>query len=525
MIEVSTPEPSSANPEQVSTPSYVTQRGEDRSQPVYAADGRAHLSTPGILTYGFGTTAAMWVGAYMLHIPFASGEATWELSMLAFVALVFVFVVGCYRAGQTMSPGWGAGMATGTLTSLLNLIVLASLLGGRTPEEVRTYMLPVVLGSVALGAIVGAVAGLLGARRPRTIDSARDLVPAPRSAGKSFASVVGETSLQPVSHLQRNWRGPLSKVAALTVLAMLGIGGAVTGMEEGLSVPDWPETEGYLMIFYPLSKMTGGIYYEHSHRLFGLLVGSVIAAMGFYLLWSDRRGWVRAVAVSVMALVIVQAILGGLRVTMSPDAGANAQQWAEAARARGGISTQDIDMVFAIAHGVFGQLLFAGVLLLAAATHSHWLQPTAPVFDRSARLQQQLGVVLIALLVVQIVLGAVLRHVGYTAALHGHIFLGVAVALIAIVYGMRAIATYRQSPQLHKLGKLLLIHALAIVPFGFLAWAVGGGQANRGEIEAIEVVVTTFHQLLGALVLGATVLLTCWSYRLVRDPHEVSPQP
>ena len=30
---------------------------------------------------------------------------------------------------------------------------------------------------------------------------------------------------------------------------------------------DWPNSFGYNMFLYPLSRMTGGIYYEHAHRL------------------------------------------------------------------------------------------------------------------------------------------------------------------------------------------------------------------------------------------------------------------
>ena len=50
---------------------------------------------------------------------------------------------------------------------------------------------------------------------------------------------------------------------AVLVAAATGIlifaGGLVTSTESGLSVPDWPNTYGYFMFFFPLEKMVGGI--------------------------------------------------------------------------------------------------------------------------------------------------------------------------------------------------------------------------------------------------------------------------
>src|SRR5262245_61338617 len=66
--------------------------------------------------------------------------------------------------------------------------------------------------------------------------------------------------------------------AGLTFLLVLA-GALVTSKDAGLSVPDWPTTYGYNMFTYPPSKMTGGILYEHSHRLLGALVGVCTLAL------------------------------------------------------------------------------------------------------------------------------------------------------------------------------------------------------------------------------------------------------
>ena len=78
-------------------------------------------------------------------------------------------------------------------------------------------------------------------------------------------------------------------VAAATALLIFA-GGLVTSTESGLSVPDWPTTYGWFMFTFPLDKMVGGIFYEHSHRLIASVVGFLILVLAAWL-W--RRGGAR----------------------------------------------------------------------------------------------------------------------------------------------------------------------------------------------------------------------------------------
>ena len=84
---------------------------------------------------------------------------------------------------------------------------------------------------------------------------------------------------------------------AMLVAATTGIlifaGGLVTSTESGLSVPDWPNTYGYFMFFFPLDKMVGGIRFEHTHRLIASTVGFLILVLAVWLWRSEPRLWVR----------------------------------------------------------------------------------------------------------------------------------------------------------------------------------------------------------------------------------------
>ncbi|MCC7374959.1 MAG: COX15/CtaA family protein [Verrucomicrobiales bacterium] len=106
---------------------------------------------------------------------------------------------------------------------------------------------------------------------------------------------------------------------ALATLGLIGLGGLVTSHGAGMAVPDWPTTYGYNMFLFPISQWVGGIFYEHTHRLYASIVGllTVILAMGLHFGGAERR-WARWGWVAV-GLVIVQGVLGGLRVSLMKD--------------------------------------------------------------------------------------------------------------------------------------------------------------------------------------------------------------
>lgn len=93
----------------------------------------------------------------------------------------------------------------------------------------------------------------------------------------------------------------------------------VTSKNVGLAVPDWPTTFGYNMFLFPVSKWVGGVLFEHTHRLMGSLVGFLTIILAAWLWLSEDRRWVRNLGVIALAGVILQGVLGGLRVTMMKD--------------------------------------------------------------------------------------------------------------------------------------------------------------------------------------------------------------
>jgi cytochrome c oxidase assembly protein subunit 15 len=265
------------------------------------------------------------------------------------------------------------------------------------------------------------------------------------------------------------YRLALATLVATCVLVLLG--GLVTNTGAALAVPDWPSTFGYNMILFPWSRMVGGILYEHSHRLMGALVGLLTLALAGAL-WREG-GRLRHLGILAVAAVVVQGVLGGLRVVLLQD-------------------------TLAILHGCLAQAFFAllaVILLLTAPRGRIAAAPVEPALRGFA--------VLAAVLVyVQIVFGALLTHAG-------RIDLHLAGAVLVFVLVPIVTAQLRRNGDaiaapVSRLVMVLLGVQLLLGVGSFLArfspiWIPG----EQLTVTALPVA----HRLVGSLILAAVVVL------------------
>src|SRR5262249_56500293 len=64
------------------------------------------------------------------------------------------------------------------------------------------------------------------------------------------------------------------------------------------------------------SKMVGNVFYEHSHRLVASAVGLLTIALTVAFWLRERRHWLRWLGIAALLLVILQGVIGGLRVVL-----------------------------------------------------------------------------------------------------------------------------------------------------------------------------------------------------------------
>ena len=145
-------------------------------------------------------------------------------------------------------------------------------------------------------------------------------------------------------------RHRFAALVAASTAVLIFAGGLVTSTESGLSVPDWPTTYGYSMFTFPLSKMVGGIRYEHTHRLIASSVGFLIIMLAVWLWRAEPRRWVRRLGYIALAAVITQGLLGGLTVIyLLPDP-------------------------ISIAHASLAQIVFSLTMTIAVVTSPGWMK-------------------------------------------------------------------------------------------------------------------------------------------------------
>jgi cytochrome c oxidase assembly protein subunit 15 len=415
------------------------------------------------LALGFATATAMWVVGFLCRLPSLAVPGPVVLGLL-----LVVLAGGGLLAGRLPGVGVGTAALTGIVASLVNLLVLGSLLTGDAPNAVVPAAVVWLPGSLILGAAVGALGGLVGQRLA--------------AAGE----VPGATSL-------------LARVAAAATLFLVLVGGLVTSHDAGLAVVDWPNSYGYNMFLFPLAKMTGGIFYEHAHRLFGSLVGLLTVVLAVRILFTERSGLLKGAAVFAVLFVVGQGILGGLRVT-------------------GHFTLSDSPEVtrpslgLAMVHGVTGQIFFAWMVGIAAAVSRTWRRgwpdPLPPgAFDRG------IAATLVVSLLGQLLLGVRLRHTG--EGVMTHVTVAVLVVGLASFVALRLLAKYDFVPVFRKTGAALAGHAWTQLILGGLAFVAVNQRVEGTEAGPFEVVVATLHQTVGALLLANAVLAWLWCRRLL----------
>ena len=100
---------------------------------------------------------------------------------------------------------------------------------------------------------------------------------------------------------------------------LIWVGGLVTTYDAGMAVPDWPSTYGYNLFLYPWTEWLAGpwdLFIEHGHRLLGAAVGLLTHRASSSSSGAPIAGAGCALRrLAALALVIVQGVLGGMRVS------------------------------------------------------------------------------------------------------------------------------------------------------------------------------------------------------------------
>lgn len=423
-------------------------------------------------------------GWFVTHLPMVGlpeSAAVWGMRAVWLAALALALA---WQGGGRGRPLVAGGVAAGVVSG----VVCAALIAG---TKSRGSGLAAVLGAagwlIASGVVLGLLAGML--------------VSLTRTKGSSLSMGRGGLVAPEAD------RSRFALVTAGAIAPLIVIGGLVTSTDSGMAVPDWPTTFGANMLAYPLNAASpGDVFLEHSHRLFGMLVGFAGLTLLAWVVGAGVRGWALGVTVAAVVLLIVQGVLGGVRVTNNSRA-------------------------LAMIHGSLGQGVFAVVIALAAYLSPGFAAAPGSACDpRTARRIKAFATALLHALVLQLLLGAMTRHFrGGNHALWTHAGFSIIVMVLAVMAGsaaasLPAAASAGGVTALRRCGRAL--NALAGLQFllGWAAFAVRGRTIKADD--ALEALVRTAHQANGALLLGVAACTFVWARWLWRAVGAgVSPAP
>jgi len=290
--------------------------------------------------------------------------------------------------------------------------------------------------------------------------------------------------------------------------ALLFIGGLVTSTGSALAVPDWPLSFG--KVFPP---MTGGVLFEHGHRMVAAGVGLLTVVLAVWLWRAEVRRSVRWLGIAALAAVVLQGVLGGVTVLLK------------------------LPVPVAMAHAGLAEIFFCLTAAIALVTSSSWLEAPAPGADAGRPPLRTLSAVTVGVVFIQVLAGALVRHTGA----------GLVIPDFPLAFG-RLWPSVTSGPvayqMLHRVG--------AVVVAALVIWTIAVTMRRHGDVPGLRrpalalalllawqlylgaaiiwtrraVVPTTTHVLSGALVLVTSLVLALRARRLLAPaPASSGEQP
>ena len=383
---------------------------------------------------------------------------------------------------------------------------------------------------------------------------------------------------------RRSSRHGFAVLTAVATLGLLGAGGLVTSHGAGMAVPDWPNTNGYNMFFFPVSQWVGGVFYEHTHRLaasgVGLLTvvlvlwlygrkarpvmrwgGLILLLLGASLAvavprpWTDglvvgltglalfgaswvwprcepSPKWLRWCGLGAVVAVILQGVLGGLRVVLYKDA-------------------------LGIFHATLAQVFFVLVCAIALFTSRWWQTPRARIPSAINHQLSTLFLLTTLLILGQLALGAAMRHQHAGLAIpdfplaYGRLWPAMDAASVAHYNAQRMEITSVNEITAFQIGLQMAHRFVALAILGavaFAAWSGWRGLGGRHLLSRLALGwlgliltqvllgaatiwsdkaadIATAHVLVGALALALGAMMSLITYREQGFGRRVSDTP
>lgn len=307
-----------------------------------------------------------------------------------------------------------------------------------------------------------------------------------------------------------------SLVTAVATFILIIAGGLVTSQQAGDSVPDWPLNFGRIV---PWEQLVGNVRFEYGHRVIAATVGLLTILLNIVLWRDEPRRWVRQLGLLALIAVVLQGLLGGVRVLLL-----------------------EYRVPVAIIHACLAQTFFSLIVGLTVFTSRAWFEmanafsegnpkheirnpkrsesPPAGA-DERIRFAATMGTAAVIAIFVQLLLGAAFRHgwLGIIPHLLGAVLVAILLGWTLLTILKHIPSIYLQRPARWTLG--LLVVQLAL---GIAAYFARVASYDDPQPLFYMVSLTVAHVAGGALTLAMAVVIVLRLYRIKIQASEASSQ-
>jgi heme A synthase len=233
--------------------------------------------------------------------------------------------------------------------------------------------------------------------------------------------------------------------------------------------------------------------YEGWHRVIGGCVAMLVLGLGVWLAVTKTHEWLRRLGRAAVAVTIADAGLGLLAGPGSAPASAMAS----------------------MAHAFLAPILLSLVAAITLATSRSWQRDPILLQDQGWPPLRGVARNTLALVVVQVGLGAAFRYGSIGVMVH---ILGALIVVVFILTLVVLVTLMPEHPTLRPAAIALGVVTFVQVFLGLTVVSLGTAQANKGLAAAVAAA----HVATGALTLAATLVVALEVWRNVRPTVQAS---
>ncbi|MEQ9104296.1 MAG: COX15/CtaA family protein [Rhodothermales bacterium] len=276
-------------------------------------------------------------------------------------------------------------------------------------------------------------------------------------------------------------------------VGLLSWGAFVTSINAGMAVPDWPTSFNSYDPFNPWPgwwKITP-VLAEHGHRLLGAVLGLLTVVLAFWTWRSESRRWMTRLGWFALVLVILQGLLGGLRVV-----------W--------------VSLDLAVVHALTAQIFFALLASMMVFTSRAWRTPPPLALRGTEGPLMRLRWIVPLVVYIQIFLGALLRHPGAgidTLLVALHLTWAFVATVLVYVWFARIRSALPVGHAARRSAGWMAGVLSFQVALGLFAYFVLLDEHGLVQPSNVQVIANTAHMVTGALLFALTVVTSVFVSR------------